>query len=70
MPKILSLNEKLMKMREEHGYLPDQDLYDFAKNVLNECLRIFADGTISHQLTPAQRTVAWELIRNHFGMNQ
>ncbi len=36
-------NQKLSGLREELGFLPDQDLYEFAEAVVERIIKEFAD---------------------------
>ena len=50
---------------EEHGFMPDGDLYDISEIVIEECVEVIEDAVL-HRL-PAS-TYA-DLIRKHFGLN-
>lgn len=56
----MAISEKLKQIREDRGFIPDEDLYDFAESVVSEILEALT--TEGHPLTPDQIRIVNDFI--------
>jgi hypothetical protein len=64
----MNSNPKLVALREKHGFIPDDDLYEFAEIVIQECIRVCENQRNPHNLNYKPSETFADAIRAEFGL--